>query len=128
MPQEKSNLRDLAAKIEAIAVSHPAFSQAYPAVHVCVDHLCAVARVSEINQDDARPLQVLTFMYINYENKVAERQVNPLSIRWGTSEWYKEPQWLLMCWDLDKADRREFAIARMILVKQQDRPAGDKIG
>lgn len=37
----------------------------------------------------------------------------PFTLRHGTSQWYPVPQWLLMAWDLDKQDWREFALARM---------------
>lgn len=122
MPKTKHSLRDLAAKIEAVGQAHPAWSQAHQHVYSLTSHLCAIARVAEINQDDARPAQTLEFDYTNYAGSTARRCAQPLSIRWGTSEWYSEPQWLLMCWDLDKEDRREFAIARMTHIKQQDRP------
>lgn len=122
MPVHEHSLRNLARSIEELARSHPAWSQAYAIVMNCTGHLNALARVQEINQDEARPVQVLTFDYVNWRGETAVRRVNPLSIRWGTSEWYREPQWLLSCFDLDKQDRREFAVARMKNVQQADRP------
>jgi predicted DNA-binding transcriptional regulator YafY len=122
MPETKHSLRDLAHRIEEIGREHPAWSQAHELVLVMTGALRAMARASEINQDEARPLQVLGFRYINYREETTWRRVNPLSIRWGTSEWYKEPQWLLMCYDLGKKDRREFALSRMDTVVQEDRP------
>lgn len=42
-------LRDLAAKIEAMAKEHPGYSQAQPVIQNAVDHLSAVARCHECN-------------------------------------------------------------------------------
>lgn len=122
MPDVKYSLRDLASKIESVSREHPAFSQAHEIVYHCTGYLNALARIAEINQDAARPSQLLAFDYVNYKGEQSRRAVHPLSIRWGTSEWYKEPQWLLMCFDLGKKDRREFAINRMTNVEQTDRP------
>ena len=122
MPEIKHSLRDLSAQIEAVGRAHPAWSQAHRVVYHCTEYLNTLARIAEINQDDARPVQLLEFSYVNYKGIVGTRRVNPLSVRWGTSEWYSSPQWLLMCWDLDKQDRREFALLGMSDIKQVDRP------
>lgn len=123
MPVVKHSLRDLAQELEHAARNHPAWSNthAHMAVTSLINHLNALARVGDINQDDARIAQRLTFMYENYRGEFSKRNVNPISIRWGTSEWYKKPQWLLMCFDIGKQDRREFAILNMSNVKQLDR-------
>lgn len=123
MPIQKHSLRDLAHKLEETARSHPAWSStpAREAITVLLDHLAILARVMDINQDESRPFQKLSFKYENYRGEISSRIVNPLSIRWGTSEWYTEPQWLLMCFDIGKRDRREFAINRMSSVNQVDR-------
>jgi len=64
--------------------------------------------------------QTLRFSYVNYRGSFSWRTVNPISVRWGTSEWYETPQWLLMCYDMDKKDRREFALANMHEISQLD--------
>jgi predicted DNA-binding transcriptional regulator YafY len=117
------SLRQLAQQIEALAREHLCWSQAHDVVHVLTGVLCARARIEEINQNEARPAQKLEFDYLNWRGEQARRCVNPLSIRFGTSEWYRDPTWLLMAWDIDKKDRREFAIDRMRNIKQMDRPA-----
>lgn len=44
-------LRALAARIEQLAKDDPAYSQAHDIVTNCVDHLCAVARTHEANEE-----------------------------------------------------------------------------
>lgn len=52
----------------------------------------------------------LTFTYRNYRGEIALRRVQPLAIRFGSTEWHPEPQWLLRAFDLDKGEEREFAM------------------
>ena len=119
MPAPDS-LRGLANSIEELARNHPRWSQIHDLVLVLTGSICAISRVAEVNQSEALAHQELTFDYVNYRGEKGVRKVRPLTIRWGTSDWYKTPQWLLMCWDLDKNDMREFAIANMSNVQQQD--------
>lgn len=44
-------LRDLARRVTALTLEHPAASQAGAIVQNCCDHLCAVARVHEANNE-----------------------------------------------------------------------------
>lgn len=46
-----SELRDLAAKIEELGRSHPAYSQAWHVIRNCSDHLRALAFIEETNQE-----------------------------------------------------------------------------
>lgn len=46
-----SPLRDLAAKLYAVAKDHPAYSQAAAPVSNLLDHLSAIARVEEANRE-----------------------------------------------------------------------------
>ena len=55
----------------------------------------------------------LTFWYRNYKGEEAFRRVRPLSIRFGTSEWHSEPQWLMLADDLENQKTREFAMRDM---------------
>ena len=120
MPDPKS-LRGLAQSLEVTAREHPCWSQVHQIVVVLTGYITALARVSEVNQSEALHHQELTFTYANWRGEVGTRRVRPLTVRWGTSDWYKTPQWLLLCWDLDKDDMREFALANMCDIKQQDR-------
>lgn len=52
----------------------------------------------------------LTFLYKNHRDEVALRNVFPISVRFGTTEWHPEAQWLLRAFDRDKQAEREFAM------------------
>lgn len=52
----------------------------------------------------------LTFAYRNWRGEVGTRHVRPISVRYGSTEWHPEPQWLLLAHDLDKDAEREFAM------------------
>lgn len=56
------------------------------------------------------PAQAITFWYRNYKGEEGYRRVRPISIRFGTSEWHKEPQWLMLADDLVNNKQREFAM------------------
>lgn len=52
----------------------------------------------------------LSFRYRNYRGEVSVRTVRPLNIYFGSTEWHPEPQWLLAATDIEKGERRDFAI------------------
>lgn len=58
--------------------------------------------------------QEARFRYRNHNHQVADRRVYPLKITYGTTEWYKEPQWLLEAWDLYKEAMRTFALRNIL--------------
>lgn len=47
-------------------------------------------------------------MYTNYRGETARRWIIPRNIRFGASEWHKEPTWLLLAFDVAKNADREF--------------------
>ena len=49
--------------------------------------------------------------YRNWRGEVAERRVVPASVWYGSTEWHKEPGWLLKARDVDKGEERDFALA-----------------
>jgi len=51
--------------------------------------------------------------YTNYRGETEVRNIRPESMRFGTSEWHTEPQWLLRALDVDKNQYREFALKDM---------------
>lgn len=55
----------------------------------------------------------IEFEYTNWVGRKSLRQAIPISVRFGTSEWHPEPQWLMLAHDLDKCENREFAMADM---------------
>lgn len=48
--------------------------------------------------------------YTNYQGMRTLRRVIPHEIRFGTNDWHLEPQWLLIGFDVDKEQFREFAL------------------
>ena len=48
--------------------------------------------------------------YTNWKGVTSDRLIRPLRVRWGTTEWHPEGQWLLDAMDLDKNDIRTFAM------------------
>ena len=59
---------------------------------------------------DAAPLH---FTYKNWRGEVRARSAYPVSVRYGTSEWHKEPQYLLLAVDAETGEEREFAMKDM---------------
>lgn len=55
-------------------------------------------------------MEPIVFWYRNYKGEEGYRRVRPISIRFGTSEWHKEPQWLMLADDLVNNKQREFAM------------------
>lgn len=56
----------------------------------------------------------LTFWYKNHRGEEAFRTAFPISIRFGTTEYHSEAQWLLKAFDRDKQAEREFAMRDML--------------
>lgn len=53
---------------------------------------------------------VVVIRYTNYRGETAERRIIPMRIRFGSSEWHPEEQWLLDAFDLDRGADRSFAL------------------
>lgn len=53
---------------------------------------------------------VLKVRYKNWKNEIAARNIIPLDIYYGSTEYHKDEQWLLKVWDLDKKDYRIYAL------------------
>lgn len=62
---------------------------------------------------------LISFDYVNHRGEAARRRVRPLSIRFGTSEYYSEPQWLMKALDVGKDANREFAMSKMKNVEEE---------
>lgn len=52
--------------------------------------------------------------YTNYRGEKAERKIIPLRTYYGENEYHKEKQWILVVWDLDKNDYREYAFKDIV--------------
>ena len=62
---------------------------------------------------------IIQFTYRNYRGEVSERQAKPLSIWFGTTEWHPELQWLMSAVDMQKGERRDFAMRDMTNVRDK---------
>lgn len=63
--------------------------------------------------------KVLRFMYKNYRGKEELRHVLLKEIRWGSTEWHPQEQWLLRAWDYARGEYREFAMKNIISFKSR---------
>jgi hypothetical protein len=63
--------------------------------------------------DSGAEEQWLIFWYRNYKGAEGMRRVRPLRIRFGSSEWHPEDQWLMLAYDLENNKEREFAMRDM---------------
>lgn len=75
---------------------------------------------------DSLPIKML---YRNHKGHVAWRNVIPYGVWWGTTEWHREPCWLLNAYDLDKSATRKFALkdALSILWDQEGEKSGPEV-
>ena len=53
------------------------------------------------------------FTYTNWSGKISTREARPISVRFGASEYHEEPQWLMLAFDDDLQEIREFAMRDM---------------
>jgi predicted DNA-binding transcriptional regulator YafY len=62
-------------------------------------------------QDTAIDLTAaIEILYTNYRGETARRKIVPWSLRYGSTEYHPEPQWLLEAFDLEKKAGRTFAM------------------
>lgn len=59
--------------------------------------------------------QQTQFEYINYKGIKSVRNVIPMSLYFGSTEFHSENQWLMIAYDLDKHCERTFALKDIIL-------------
>lgn len=65
-------------------------------------------------EDEAEPMPApFIFDYTNWRGERMRRKVIPREVRFGISEWHKDPQWLMLAYDFDKRGEREFAMRDM---------------
>jgi len=68
------------------------------------------AAVNPMSSAKSHSNNVVTIRYTNYRGETADRQIVPIRIRFGSSEWHPEEQWLLDAFDLDRNADRSFAL------------------
>lgn len=56
----------------------------------------------------------LVFKYTNWEGKTAIREVEPIKIWYGKTEWHPKEGWLLKAIDLKRNVERDFAVKEII--------------
>ena len=49
-------------------------------------------------------------VYRNYRGKKEIRYILPLRTWYGSTEWHPENQWFIEVYDLDKKDKRDYAL------------------
>jgi len=59
---------------------------------------------------DTGARNTVKILYTNWEGETSYRNIHPIDIKFRSSRWHGEPQWLLIVKDLDKEEMREFAM------------------
>lgn len=62
----------------------------------------------------------LSFIYKNWRGESSQRNVMPLTIWFGVTEWHPRPQWFLRATDLDKNESRDFAMQDIEFIRQPE--------
>ena len=62
--------------------------------------------------------EAVTILYTNYRGETAVRRILPShedharqALWFGSTAWHSTPQWLLTAMDLEKGERRDFAVS-----------------
>lgn len=71
------------------------------------------AEVVERINFTAWPTTIITVIYTNWRGVTAVRRLRPSAIRFGSTEWHPEPQWLMEAEDVGNGEVREFAMKDM---------------
>lgn len=58
--------------------------------------------------------RVVTIRYTNYRGETADRRIIPSGLRFATTDWHPEEQWILDAFDLDRNADRSFAMADIL--------------
>lgn len=66
--------------------------------------------IAEYFEAPPAPQEPVKLFYKNWRGEIAERAIIPRSVRYGSTEWHTEPQWLLLALDVEKNAEREFAL------------------
>lgn len=54
--------------------------------------------------------QIIKICYTNYRGETSIREILPIRIWFGVTEWHKEEGWLLDAFDIEKKAERSFSI------------------
>jgi predicted DNA-binding transcriptional regulator YafY len=58
----------------------------------------------------ARHAQFVDIEYTNWRGKRRVRQISPIALTWGLSEYHEGNQWLLLALDCEDGKTKEFAM------------------
>lgn len=67
-----------------------------------------------LSREIQHPERVVEFLYTNYRGEQAIRRVIPDRIWFGSTEWHREPQWLLDAFDVTRGTERSFALMDIV--------------
>lgn len=67
--------------------------------------------MSDDKASDPEPGRAVRVVYTNYRRETSERTILPERLWFGSTPWHPEPQWLLDAIDLDRGERRSFAVS-----------------
>lgn len=60
-------------------------------------------------------------VYTNHRGERRERDIDPVTLYWGSTEFHPDPQWMLEVYDHGKKTRRDYAL------KDIEVPVGTKL-
>lgn len=58
--------------------------------------------------------KVVKVRYKNWKGRIAVREIFPIKLWFGFTEWHPEEQWLLKVYDMDKEAVRDYAMKDII--------------
>jgi hypothetical protein len=60
--------------------------------------------------------KTMTVLYTNWRGETAKRDIEPLRIWWGNTEWHPDNQWMMEAKDVEKGVMRDFALRDMVFL------------
>ena len=64
--------------------------------------------------------EAIRLTYTNHRGEKTVRYIMPSSIRFGTTEYHPEPQWLMTCWDFERGAPRTYALSDCDFTRTED--------
>lgn len=109
-PQGAGETGEIAKLIESAFYSEPT-GTAENAWNSALEHVLeGVRALPHPTTEPRKDILPFVFTYKNYRGEIATRVVTPISVRFGSTEWHPEPQWLMKAFDHEKQAEREFAM------------------
>jgi hypothetical protein len=83
--------------------------------------------MNDETKNEPKSGSVVIIRYTNHRGETANRRIVPIGIRFGSTEWHPEQQWLLEAFDLDRDATRSFAMRDILEWAQREKqgPSGD---